>query len=441
MKNTLVIGLIFLLFSHCSEKNEMPIDQEFEHEDSLNLPHFPYMNYDLNFDNPKLSQKKFEENQRFIQMFFEDYWQQRNVSGGLLVAKNGQIIYENYRGYAVQETKDTLTADTPLHIASISKVLTALAVLKLVESDALKLDQLVSNFYSAFPYKNITLRDLLNHRSGLPNYAYFEHHPKYWDTSKVLNNENVLEALVHKVSEPYSAPNQNFSYSNTNYALLALIIEKVTDLPYPEAMKYIVFDPLQMNNTFVFDIENAEGVSQSYTHRDVRWDFDFLDNIYGDKNIYSTPGDLFKMDKAMYAPEFLSSKLKNLMKQGYSYEKEGIKNYGLGIRLMEWDSGEKLWYHNGWWHGNYSTYVRAESDTISIIALGNRQVKSLYDAFNLVGVLGDYPILLKPEMQNILNTLQVPTTDSLLTHESIKSQKDSLSSYRKLPSKLNELLH
>lgn len=424
MKNSFFIGSILLLFFQCTEKKDILVQDDFELQDSLNLPHYPYINYDLSFEKSKSNQLYLDNKHRFIASFFEDYWRRREVSGGLLVAKNGQIIYENYRGYSVRETKDTLTKDTPLHIASISKVLTALAILKLVEADELKLDQLVSNLFPAFPYKEISVRDLLNHRSGLPNYAYFEHHPEFWNTDKVLNNENVLEALIQKVSEPYSSPNRNFSYSNTNYALLALIIEKVTNLSYPEAMKYIVFDPLQMKNTFVFTMEQAENVSQSYTYKNVRWDFNFLDNIHGDKNIYSTPSDLFKMDKAMYSKEFLSAKLKDKMKQGYSYEKKGVKNYGLGIRLMEWDSGEKLWYHNGWWHGNYATYVRAENDSISIIALGNRQVKSLYDAFNLVGFLGDYPILLKPEMQNIFNKVQ--SSDSLLT-ENLKSQKkDSL---------------
>lgn len=428
MKFTFYFGFLLIFFTNCKENN-FTVENDFETHDTLNLPHFPYIDYDLTFENTSHHDQDLDETKEFLKSFFEDYWNQSQVSGGLLVAKNGEIIYENYRGYAVQETKEILTADTPIHIASISKVLTALAILKLVEEDELKLDQLVVNFYSAFPYKNITIRDLLNHRSGLPNYAYFEHDDRYWDTSKTLNNENVLEALVQKVSEPYSAPNKNFSYSNTNYALLALIIEKVTGLSYPDAMKYIVFDPLKMKNTFVFEMENAENVSQSYTHRNVRWDFNFLDNIYGDKNIYSTPGDLLKMDKAMYSKDFLSSKLKNQMKQGYSYEKKGVKNYGLGIRLMEWDTGEKLWYHNGWWHGNYSTYVRAENDTISIIALGNRQVKSLYDAFNLIGYLGDYPILLKPEMQNILTNLQNQNNDSLRLSQTSHHLRENQSSF------------
>lgn len=388
-------------------------NKEFEEKDTINLPHYPYINYDTHFEGAELNLQDYNKKHNFVKDFFEDYWVYNNVSGGLLVAKNGQIIYENYRGYGNFETKDTLTANTPIHIASISKVLTALAVLKLVEGGKLKLDQLVTNFYSAFPYKNITIRDLLTHRSGLPNYAYFEHDQKYWNTDEVQANENVLEAIIQKVGIPYSAPNTNFAYSNTNYAILALIIEKVTGLSYPHAMKYIVFDPLKMNQTFVFDIKDSAKVSQSYTFKNRRWDFNFLDNIYGDKNIYSTPRDLFKMDKAMYSKKFLSSKIKREMKQGYSYEKKGVKNYGLGLRMMEWESGEKLWYHNGWWHGNYTTYVRGENDSISIIALGNRQVKSVYSSFSLIGLLGDYPVVLEQNPNIAKNNIAKLSEDSL----------------------------
>jgi hypothetical protein len=101
------------------------------------------------------------------------------------------------------------------------------------------------------------------------------------------------------------------------------------------------------------------------------------------------------------------------MKQGYSYEKKGVKNYGLGLRMMEWESGEKLWYHNGWWHGNYTTYVRGENDSISIIALGNRQVKSVYSSFSLIGLLGDYPVVLEQNPNIAKNNIAKLSEDSL----------------------------
>lgn len=391
MKFWSILGCVFFLIISCQKKEKMPVNIIDEvKEDTLDIPHYPFVDYDAPLKNE--THQDFSKQKEFVQHFFDSYWTYNKVSGGLLVAKNGQLLFEGYRGYANAEKKDTLTADTPIHIASISKVLTSLAVLKLIDEKRLSLEDSLSKFFPHFPYKGIRVQELLNHRSGLPNYAYFEHNPEVWDTHKTQSNQSVLDALMTEHAEPYNQPNTHFSYCNTNYVLLALIIEKVTNVPYAEAMRHIVFEPLKMNKTFVLNIQDSAKVSQSYTLKGKRWEFDFLDQIYGDKNIYSTPRDLLKMDKALYHKDFLSVKLKKLMTQGYSYEQKGIKNYGLGIRMMEWDTGEKLLYHNGWWHGNYATYVRGEADTLTIIALGNQRIRSVYSAFSLAGMFGNYPI-------------------------------------------------
>ena len=441
MKFWIICIISLLTFASCQKKDQIITEAEFEEKDTLNLPHYPYIDYDNQFKNTKLNVFDFTEKYNFVKIFFEDYWDYNQVSGGLLVGKNGRIIYENYRGYANFETQDTLTAETPIHIASISKVLTALAIMKLVEADKIKLDQLIANIFPAFPYREITIRDLLNHRSGLPNYAYFEHDSAYWDTNKMQTNEAVLEALIQKIAQPYNLPNSTFAYNNTNYVLLALIIEKITELSYADAMQYIVFDPLRMDKTFVFNIQDSAKVSQSYTYKNKRWEFNYLDQIYGDKNIYSTPQDLFKMDKAMYAKDFLKQEFKDLMKQGYSYEKQGVKNYGLGIRMMEWETGQKLLYHNGWWHGNYSSYVRGEADTLTIIALGNRQVRSVYSAFSLAGVLGDYPIVLEiEEAEPEIDSAQISHDSIVLEMQQIKEkQLEKKLKAKPIPNEKNEI--
>lgn len=433
MKNGFGILLLMLLFANCQRK-ETSIGAIPELQDTLKLPHYIYKDYDAIFKNEK--PKDYQKETEFIAHFFQDYWAYNQVSGGLLVAKNGNILFEGYRGYANVANKDTLTAKTPVHIASISKVLTALAVLKLVEADKLHLDDQVHRFFPDFPYKTITIQDLLSHRSGLPNYAYFEHHPILWDTHVLQTNESMMHALTNKISEPYNPPNTTFSYCNTNFAILALIIEKVTDLPYAQAMKYMIFDPLEMKDTFVFNIQDSANVSQSYSYRGKRWEFDYLDQIYGDKNIYSTPRDLFKMDKAMYAEDFLSKKLKNRMKKGYSYERKGVKNYGLGIRMMEWETGEKIFYHNGWWHGNYTTYVHGETDTVTVIALGNKRIRSVYSAFSLAGLFGAYPISVQVQDEKMIQDSLQLSEDSLMLElnalrEKSKRKKDTATSKKK----------
>lgn len=335
-----------------------------------------------------------------IEHFYKKLWPKNDLSGGFLVAKNGQILYENYGGFANRTAKEEISSQTPIHIASVSKVLTAAVVLKLIDRDKLDLDAKVNSILPEFPYEDISVRMLLNHRSGLPNYAYFCDDRAIWDR-KVLTNQDVLNLFAEHKFNLYFKPDKKFGYCNTNYAMLALIIEKVTHMNYRDAMKKILFDPLGMKNTYVFDYEKDRSTaSLSYKGNNVLYGFDFLDNVYGDKNIYSTPRDLLKFDLATYSKKFLNPKLLKEVFQGYSYEHKGTKNYGLGIRMHEWETGEKLFYHNGWWHGNTSSYVTLKKDTVTIIALSNKFSYKPYKVWKLSPLFGHYPI--KPEKNDDL---------------------------------------
>ena len=327
-----------------------------------------------------------------IAHFYNKLWPKDDLSGGFLVAKNGTVIYENYGGFANKDTKEKIEANTPMHIASVSKVLTAAAVLKLIDFNKLELNQKLNTILPEFPYEEITIQMLLNHRSGLPNYAYFCDDRAIWDRS-VLHNQDVLDLLAQHQFSLYFKPDKKFGYCNTNYAMLALVIEKITHMNYRDAMKKIIFDPLGMKNTYVFEYEkDRKRASRSYKGNGVEYGFDFLDDVYGDKNIYSTPRDLLKFDLATYSKNFLNPKLVKKVFQGYSYEHKGEKNYGLGIRMHEWESGEKLFYHNGWWHGNTSSYVTLKKDTVTMIALSNRFSYKPYKIWKLSTLFGTYPI-------------------------------------------------
>lgn len=327
-----------------------------------------------------------------VDNFYKKLWPKNDLSGGLLVAKNGQIIYETYGGYSNRSKKEEITENTPIHIASVSKVLTAALVLKLIDNEELSLEQKVNAILPAFPYDGITIKMLLNHRSGLPNYAYFADDRKIWNRT-MLTNQDVLNLLAKHKFGLYFRPDKKFGYCNTNYAILALIIEKATGMNYREAMKKFIFEPLDMKNTYVFDYKKHKGTaSQSYKGNNVLYGFDFLDDVYGDKNIYSTPRDLLKFDLATYSEDFLSPDLAKQVFKGYSYENKGVKNYGLGIRLHEWETGEKVFYHNGWWHGNTSSYVTLKQDTVTMIALSNRFSYKPYKIWKMSPLFGTYPI-------------------------------------------------
>lgn len=334
-----------------------------------------------------------------INHFYNKNWPNNTMNGGFLVARNGQIIFERYNGYANKNEGTTITANTPLHIASVSKVLTATAVLKLVNAGKLDLDQKVNTILKTFPYPDCTVRMLLSHRSGMRNYAYFTDRDKtVWDRHNQLTNKDILNILATKDIGLESKTGTRFSYCNTNYAMLALIIEKITGLTYKEAMTQMIFKPLGMSNTFVLDNEkDRKKIVPSYKGNGVEIGFDYLDCVYGDKNIYSTPRDLLKFDRARNAPGFLKPELLKQVYTGYSNERKGTKNYGLGIRMINWETGQNFYFHNGWWHGNTSSYIPLQKENVTIIALSNKMTRNTYAVRKLAPIFGDYPFNFKDE--------------------------------------------
>ncbi len=383
LKRILILSLS-LLFIYCGKKPDEKNESTLKDKDG-NVSEFA-----VNFTPlSTVYKKKMADN---IEYFYNKKFNSKDFSGGFLVAKNGEILYENYSGFAYKEKRDSIKKDTPIHLASVSKVITAVTVLKLVDQDKIELDELVTEYLPEFPHKQTTVRMLLNHRSGLRNYAYFSDDKKVWDKKKNLTNQDVLTLLATKNIGLESTPGTRFGYCNTNYALLALIIEKVTEKSYPKVLQEMIFDPLGMKNTFVFnDLKNKENVCQSYKNNYLRLAFEFLDQVYGDKNIYSTPRDLLKFDLALYSEDFLSKKMKSEMFKGYSYERKGTKNYGLGIRMLEFETGQHYYFHNGWWHGNTSSYVTLQKDSVTIIAISNKFSKKPYQTKRLAPIFGDYP--------------------------------------------------
>ena len=389
-KSTLYISLISFLtiLSSCKKDN----NDFAENDNAKKADTFPHIKPDSR--KLKVPAAKFvEEKKNTIAGFYKKYWDKNKVSGSFLVAKNGKIIFEKYAGYANYETKEDITQDTPIHLASVSKVLTAAAIMELVDAGKFKLDQKVNTLLKAFPYEEVTVRMLLNHRSGLTNYAYYFDDREKWNHSKLLTNQDILDLFVKYDAGLDFKTDKKFAYCNTNYAMLALIIEKVTGMKYAMAMNKIIFEPLGMKHSFVIDFEKQiKQVSQSYKGNYKKYELNHLDQVYGDKNIYSTPRDLLKFDLAISSPDYLTPELVDEIYKGYSYERRGTRNYGLGIRMLEWEDGEKLFYHNGWWHGNTSSYVKLKKEDVVIIALANKYTTMTYKSFHLATIFGDYPL-------------------------------------------------
>lgn len=339
---------------------------------------------------PALSLQEKQHYHSLAANFIDSSINKKVFNGSILIAKNGVIVYEEYMGYKNLRTKDTLTPQTPLQIASTSKTMTAAAVLQLVQQGKLSLDATVAEFFPGFPYPDISVKMLLNHRSGLPEYLYFfEKHG--WNRNAYATNNDVINGLMTWKPGRASRANTRFDYCNTNFALLASIVEKVSGVSFPQYMKEYIFEPLHMNHTFVFTMADTARAAPSYNWNGSEWPLDFSDGVYGDKNVYSTPQDLLKWDQALYTEQVVSKQLLDSAFTPYSHEKPGLHNYGLGWRLLVYPHGKKVVYHNGRWHGFNSAFTRLTDEQVTIIMLVNKFNRGIYQtARKMYNTFGPY---------------------------------------------------
>jgi CubicO group peptidase (beta-lactamase class C family) len=341
-----------------------------------------------------LDKQEFRHYVRLLNTFFESNLLSRNFNGSILIAKNGVPLYEKYVGFSDLRTKDPMTDSTPIHIASTSKTFTAIAILRLVQEGKLSLDDSIQRFFPNLPYQGVTVKMLLNHRSGLPNYVYFMEKAK-WDKTKQVTNNDMLQVLYTEQPGKYYQAGKRFSYSNTNFVLLAMIIEKITGTPFPQFMQQKFFTPLQMKHTFVFTLADMGKVISSYNYNNTVWDNDFLEGTYGDKNVYSTPRDLLKWDQALYTDQLIRKSLLDTAFMPYSNERPSIHNYGLGFRMLNLRNGKKIIYHFGRWHGFNAAFARLTDEKATIIILGNKFNRNIYSvahkAYDLFGTYEQNP--------------------------------------------------
>ncbi len=348
----------------------------------------------------------------------------RGFNGGILVAKNGNIIFEKYNGTGHLPGSDNITASTPLQIASVSKTFTAMAVLKLWQDGKLNIDDELSTYLKTFNYPGVTVRNLLNHRSGLPNYLYFME-KLGWDEKITVSNEDILKYLVEKKGaiENVGAPGKHFTYCNTNYALLALLIETVSGKKYPEFMQETFFTPLQMKNSFVFTGTDSGKINLSYDWRGRLIALNYLDAVYGDKNIYTTPQDLLIWDRALSSNKIFTAETLAQAYTPYSNERPGIKNYGLGWRMNIYPDGKKMIFHNGWWHGSNAVFIRLLAENATIIVVGNKFTSAIYHAKDLCNLFNNY--FGKDEEEENESNIPQLTNNGFLIPSTTETKKDN----------------
>ena len=300
--------------------------------------------------------------------------------GAVLVAKNKKIVYQNQIGTADFKKKTLLNKESVFQLASVSKQFTAAAIMLLQQRNQLKLTDTVNTYFPNFPYKAVTIKTLLNHTGGLPNYFWIAEHK--WQQKKAPSNKEMMELLTTSNVQRFFKPGRNFDYSNTGYFVLASIVEKISGTSFSSFLKQNIFEPLQMNHSFVYSFENdtirenqLDGYRLHRGWRHVKIPSTVNDAIVGDKNVYTTAEDLFKWTQGLNSGNLLSKESLALMfTKGETIYGRKVP-YGFGFRI---DTKEKnSIYHYGKWNGFSTGLTTYLEDDLIIIVLEHTSYNAL----------------------------------------------------------------
>lgn len=339
-------------------------------------------------NNHKKNTETGDKRTNIIDSLFNEYYKLGKFNGNVLVAENGKIIYQNSFGFANEEAKEPLHLNSIFDLASVSKEFTATAIILLKKDGKLSLEDEIGKHLPELDfYDGLTIKHLLNHTSGIPDYeTVFSEH---WEKSKIATNSNLIELYKELKPKPIFLPGEKFEYSNTGYVLLASIIEKVSNKDYPQFLKERIFKPSGMENSFVlhkfYKPMNIGNLVQGYFYSDSlkskipvsnsksTEEVVYLDGMEGDGAIHSTIGDMLKWDRVLYSDMLIDSKDKNLMFANSKSSDGQEINYGFGWMIEENPDLGKIVLHSGDWAGFITYFARHLDNDKTIILLQNNK--------------------------------------------------------------------
>ncbi|MDQ6786228.1 MAG: serine hydrolase [Acidobacteriota bacterium] len=297
----------------------------------------------------------------------------------ILVVRDGKILHEKGYGLANLQTRTSIDSNTIFEIASVAKPFTAMAVMMLAECGKLSYQDSLDKFFpnASASMKKIAVRDLLYHTSGIPDYSVLaEENSQIKKQSRAWKStEDVAEfiSILPKLDFPTGA---RWEYSNSNYVLLAEIVEKVSGQKFPQFIKENIFQPLAMNSSSV-GVNPALSKNYAVGYAAGKQGFEQPKNplsidIYGDGYIYTTLEDLYKFDQALYTEKLLKN---STLGQAFDFGKlsDGTKvTYGFG-----WGLGNYLEMpyvsHGGDGYGFYAELIRFPEQKFTVAILCNNQ--------------------------------------------------------------------
>jgi CubicO group peptidase (beta-lactamase class C family) len=299
-------------------------------------------------------------------------------NGNVLIALDGFNVYQRSIGFADPIKKISSKPETVYQLASVSKQFTAAAIMLLKADGKLGFDDLLIKYIPELPYKNITIRHLLHHVSGLPNYMYLT--DKYWTDIRPPDNNDVIELMAKYKIPVFFQPGARYDYSNTGYVMLASVVERVSGMSLNDFLQQRIFRPLGMKSTYVYStadtnikrnhIDGFKALKSGYSRiQDTR-----NNGPVGDKGVCSTTGDMFNWDRALYMGSPLNQALLDEAFSPTTTTAGKEVPYGYGFRIRE-SNGGKVIYHNGLWEGARTNFHRYLDSQNTIIVMNNTSTR------------------------------------------------------------------
>jgi len=329
------------------------------------------------------NQNPVSENEKLSNQIDSVLLQVPDFSGVILVASQGNPIYHKAMGYRNFENKVPLETTDIFELASVSKQFTSMIIMMLKEEGKLGYDDPLEKYLDGLPYPNITIRHLLTHTSGLPDYQSIM--DLYWDKSKVAANEDILTYLKKYQPPVLFKPGEKYEYSNTGYVLLGSIAEKASGKDFIALCRERIFDPLQMKSTDIRSLEEKKVVENfalghiliEDKHRYVRADSFpssnytiWLGNRKGPGRISSTSNDLLLWDRALYQDKIISEATLREAFKPMKLISDSLSYYGFGWMLKN-ETTNKIVYHTGSNPGYKTKIVRFVDQDKTLIMLCN----------------------------------------------------------------------
>ncbi|MFY0688282.1 MAG: beta-lactamase family protein [Cyclobacteriaceae bacterium] len=319
-------------------------------------------------------------------------------NGNVLYSKDDAVLYTGNFGIINYRSRLPLNDSTIFNLASCSKQFTALAIMQLVEKGKLSLDTKVDEVLN-FPYREVTIQQLLNHTSGLPDYMDFE---DYADDIEILTNAHVLDYIRHNQPQPNFSPGKQFEYSNTGYLVLGSIIEEVTGLSFASYLKENIFEPTGMKNSLVlrrrYEPQRIDNCTEGHVFSNniymtipidddpdseyVKW----FDGIVGDGTVNSTILDMEKWKRALRNNKLITEESKQMM-----FEVGGAaSDYGFGFRIETDKWLGKMITHSGSWGGYRSLTMYLPKTNEYFVLLGNTEYEEMDKLLNeMIEITGE----------------------------------------------------